>query len=293
MSGTNSKGSAKQNSLDGTTKKVLRDLIREDKPVVDDATKLAIRDIIREEFESPPASLVKEIETEVRVRIRRQEWYYYFISVIIAVAVTYFFHVEFSKIPSAVDDALKADSSKITSEKISEIFSNAQTRDFQIELANSKFKVAAEVAQHGLDQMVALVQSNADQVNKLINAMPGMVDTNVATPYANRLAELSKKDNLLTTEDISKLFVRELVTNSVDRNTFVLTYEPIPESVKVYSGTTSGQFAYRAFPFDQFGISQGHSLIVTNQNPSFSSVVLDHAINGVFVEYIRKSLHDQ
>lgn len=51
--------------------------------------------------------------------------------------------------------------------------------------------------------------------------------------FTNRLNEIKQQDNVVLAEDLSKLFVVQIVTNLVDGNKIVLNYEPIPHTVRV------------------------------------------------------------
>lgn len=260
------------------------------KASIDDTTKLVIRDLIREEFASPPAVLHERIENEVRDRIRRQEKYYYGFIILFLASVALFYTVELIKIPKVVDEALKSDSSKIAQDKLTAILTNAQAMEARLNSYDLQTKFTAALVKTNLSLYLYDSKTLADDVNRQIGAIPILIDTNVVTPYSRRLAEISKQDNFITIEDISRLFVREIITSLEDKTVMVLTHEPISQSVKIYAFQTPGGAVMRFFPLENFGYCEGHSLHFTNVTPALTSQVLDRvATGGVVVEYFRKS----
>ena len=130
------------------------------------------------------------------------------------------------------------------------------------------------------DRIMAINSAAEDMNHNLIGILSSM-NTN-QWQFMNRLNEIKQQDNVVLTEDLSKLFVVQTVTNLVDGKKIVLDYEPIPHTV----GFTfqSGQFFYDV---KQLGRLEGSTIVL---NSAGLSNFPDLATKGFAVVYVRKSL---
>ena len=126
----------------------------------------------------------------------------------------------------------------------------------------------------------AVSQNLNDKSLTISNILVSVVSNQQA--FTNRLNEIKQQDNVVLTEDLSKLFVVQTVTNLVDGKKIVLDYEPIPHTV----GFTfqSGQFFYDV---KQLGRLEGSTIVL---NSAGLSNFPDLATKGFAVVYVRKSL---
>jgi hypothetical protein len=270
------------------------------KETLDDTLKLLIREEIERRFDAPTASLIKFIEDEVRQRIRRQEWFYWLIlaTVILfsSIGVSLFWNKEFKEIPAEVNRQLALAGLEESRKELTNYVANAQFADAKIKNFLVAAQVHADDVQTNLESLLGSAKLNAENINSNLLQIPSSVRTNIYIPFASRLEHLKSQDNILLVDDFSKMFIREVVTNLIDENSLVLSYEPIPSTIKLYSNIAPlGQGpggAARFYMFEYFGYCQGRTLYLTNKPPQLISQVLDHVQKeGIVVEYVRKSLH--
>ena len=239
-------------------------------------------------------AILEKVEAEVEKRIRKQEKWYWIIILVIVTAITAFV-ITFWKvtIPDAVDKALTSASALSTQGKLTNILSSAQETSAKISVAFNSVKAQADDANRSLGEFVGSTKAIAEEVKSNLTLIPTLIDTNIYTPLGARLEQLKQQDNIVLIDDIQKLFVRELVTNLVDESSMVLSYEPIPSTVKIYAfvqNPGSGAIT-RYFLLENYGYCQGRSVYFTNKPPTLVSQVLSHVQNGgVNVEYVRKNL---
>lgn len=239
-------------------------------------------------------AILEKVEAEVEKRIRKQEKWYWIIILVIVTAIAAFV-ITFWKvtIPEAVDKALTSTSALSTQDKLTNILSSALETGAKISVAFNSVKAQADDANRNLNQFIVSAKTTAEEVKSNLTAIPILIDTNIYTPLGARLEQLKQQDNILLVDDLPKMFVRELVTNLVEENSMVLSYEPIPSTVKIYAfvqNPGSGAIT-RYFLLDNYGYCQGRSIYFTNKPPTLVSQVLSHVQNGgVTVEYVRKSL---
>jgi hypothetical protein len=260
--------------------------------------RLAIREEVERRFDSPPASFVKQLEEEVHKRISRQERFYWaFIGLTVIFAAAYtvsFWHAEMSQIPDVISKQLQTAGAVSAQKEILNALTNAQGMNSRLNNIFDSTKLHAEDVTRSLTNLVSPVQSTADRVNADLAAIPSTLNTNLVVPLGNRLEQLKRQDNILLVDDLPKLFVREFTTNLVDNNTIILSYEPIPSSVKIYVPAANNQSSgfIRIFPLQPYGYCQGTSIVLTNASPTLKSQVINPMpTRGVEVEYVRKSLH--
>lgn len=267
------------------------------KEISDDSIKLLIREEVERRLDSPTASLVKFIEDEVRARIRRQEWYYWGILVVIAVLSSFafvaFWKTELKEIPAEVNKQLASAGFEESQRELTNYVANARISDLRINNLLIATKVLADDVNTNIENLLVVTKSNAETINSNLSQIPSSISTNVYVPFANRLEQLKNQDNILLADDLPKLFVRELVANLVDESSMVLSYEPIASTVKIYSYQNPGNNSFQRFYLlENIGYCQGRTIYLTNKPPAFVSQVVSHVQNGgVYIEYIRKSLH--
>ena len=200
----------------------------------------------------------EEIENEVEKRIQKQEGFYWkFLTLFggfVAVFAYALWHVQLSELPGVVQKELATEAVMQAKDKIMEIKSSAEA-----------------------------VNQNLNDTSAAVSNILVSVSANQQA-FTNRLNEIKQQDNVVLSDDISKLFVIQTITNvnELDNNglKISLDYEPIPQTVRIFYNETPQRFGLSPGYFD------GKTIVFTNKGLRFTG----GSIKSLQIEYIRKSL---
>ena len=135
------------------------------------------------------------------------------------------------------------------------------------------------------DRIMA-INSAAEELNRNLNTISASMNTNQQW-FMERLNQIKQQDNVVFVEDVSKLFVTEIVTNFYDGGRkIILRYEPIPQTVRLF-GFNDDRRNQILLTLDNNAFIEGNTIILTNQFPYFEPKSL---LKSARIEYVRKSL---
>ena len=127
---------------------------------------------------------------------------------------------------------------------------------------------------------IMVINSAAEDMNRNLVRISSSMNTN-QEQFMNRFSEIRQQDNVVLTEDLSKLFVVEKI-GATNFPKLSLGFEPIPQTLKIFLNGTA-----EFLNWDRVGFLDKKIFTFTNKN----------ATNGLGndsyfkFEYVRKSLH--
>ena len=129
---------------------------------------------------------------------------------------------------------------------------------------------------------ILVINSAAEDMNRNLIAISSSMNTN-QQQFMDRLNQIKQQDNVVLTEDLSKLFVVETVTNFYGGQKIVLAYEPIPQTIRLSVGPNN-----ILVPFDNLAYVEGNAIFFTNKQ--ILNLDSTFPLKSVRVEYSKKYL---
>lgn len=131
---------------------------------------------------------------------------------------------------------------------------------------------------------ISAIKSEAEQMSHSLNEISASISTNQQW-FVTRIGQIKQQDNVVLSDDLSKLFVIQTVTNLVDGNQIILDYDPIPHTVRV-----TFQQAQLYYDSKYFGQLDGKTITLNAEGIRNFSSLATNAANRLGVVYVRKSL---
>jgi hypothetical protein len=202
----------------------------------------------------------EEIEKEVEKRIQKQEGFYWkFLALFggfVAVFAYALWHVQLNELPGVVQKELATQEVTKAKDRIMEIKSSVETANQNVNAAST-------------------------MVSNILNSV-----TDNQQAFTNRLNEIKQQDNVVLSDDISKLFVVQTVTNlnEIDASRKIsLDYEPIPQTFNIFMNEGRLQIGNWRI----LGYIDKNTFIITNNTAHMTSA---GGVKFLQIEYVRKSL---
>ncbi len=131
------------------------------------------------------------------------------------------------------------------------------------------------------DRIMA-INSAAEDMNRNLIAISTSMNTNQQS-FLTRLNQIKQQDNVVLTEDLSKLFVVQAVTNLTGGNKIILDYEPIPHTIALSFDNAQYKMV------DAYGHSEGKTFIISSEAVKTMADLIV-AKQNLKIQYVRKSL---
>jgi hypothetical protein len=219
---------------------------------MDEKTKATIRSEVEEFLKDPPTSFTQRIEAEVERRVEQRLKNYRVLARVITAALVVIVFVGWD---ASLDRITRTVENQLAEQEVVK----AAKRILEI-------RVAVESAATNTSESLALVKANE-------------------TAFLNRLAGIKGEDNVVLGDDLSKIFVRQVVTNLDEGNRIRLDHEPIPHTVSLRFSTNVVQFES-----GRFGTLEGKAIVLNSLGLRAYERFITN--NTVSVDYIRKSLRE-
>lgn len=296
----------------------------EPRPDPSEPTKNEIWHEVERRFEHPPAALVERIEREVEKRVTAREKHYrtlaivssFLIGLIILVAgyASYYSirkdvealiaSTEVGKANQEIKDDLALARSQ--TEQITNQMQQVAIQSQQLSGMTDSLKIQQTTMQKDIlslaeagnaaSHVAKSAQRNIDGAQMTLNSITSYDQqaSNLtlkvikdSQDVSNRLAELNKQDNVLVSEDLQKLFIRQSVTNLVDGNKILLDYDPIPRTVQMIMNQ-GAIYEIEAFSNQCRCYLEGRTIVFTSNE--FANAFLDLGKTGrLNIGYMRAS----
>ncbi len=188
------------------------------------------------------------IRDEVETRVEKLETTYWKFGGLLVAIIAFFCFLLWR---AQINEVRRMVAEEISKEKVKESIDFINTKKSEAVLASESIKSSAE-----------LVKKNE-------------------TEFLNRLAGIKGADNVVLGDDLSKIFVSQVVTNAEGDNKIQLYYEPIPHTIVL-------RFNTNGVPLERFGTLMGQTILL---NPLGARVYARFVTNNTLhVEYVRRSL---